>query len=74
MARGTTEHKTAQLADILRIRSLTEPEIQSYVSSLRARFQKYRMPLEEGRKVIDKAMGATTLTEVLYDTREREMV
>jgi hypothetical protein len=32
------------------------------------------MPLEEGRKVIDKAMGATTLTEVLYETREQETV
>ncbi len=30
----------------------------------------YPLPLEEGRKVIDAAMGEKTLTEVLYELRQ----
>lgn len=51
------------------LRALIPSEIDFYVSSLRERCRKYHMPLEQGRKVIDHAMGVATLTGVLYEAR-----
>ncbi|MDE2993810.1 MAG: hypothetical protein OXU67_08000 [Chloroflexota bacterium] len=49
---------------------MAEPAIRSYISSVKAEYQQYALPLEEGRKVIDAAMGEKTLTEVLYELRQ----
>ena len=59
-----------QLSLLLQIQSLMQPEIHSYISRLKARYQRYAMPLEEGRKVIDQAMGKAILSEVLYQMRQ----
>ncbi len=53
-----------------RLQAMAEPEIRSYISSVKAEYQQYALPLEEGRKVIDAAMGEKTLTEVLYELRQ----
>ncbi len=49
---------------------MAEPEIRSYIASVKAEYQKYPLSLEEGRKVIDEAMGEQTLTAVLYELRQ----
>ena len=59
---------------LVRIQNLAEPEIRAYVSSLKHRYGKDRMPLEKARSVIDDAMGHRTLTELLYETREQRTV
>ena len=66
--------KNEHLDATLRIQVLVEPEIQSYISSLKNRHRGYRMPLEKGRKLIDEAMATKTLTGVLYEAREQEAV
>jgi hypothetical protein len=60
----------SQLSIALQLQSLMQPEIHSYISKLKARYNRYAMPLEEGRKLIDQAMGKTTLTELLYQMRQ----
>ena len=50
-------------------RSLGDVEIQSYIRALEERYKEYDISLEEGRKVIDRAMGRTTLTDVLRQMR-----
>ena len=53
-----------------RLQAMAEPEIRSYISSVKAQYRQYALPLEEGRKVIDAAMGEQTLTAVLYEMRQ----
>ncbi|MBI4331185.1 MAG: hypothetical protein HY673_07890 [Chloroflexi bacterium] len=53
----------------LRIQSITDPEIASYIESLKKKYKKYAMPADEARKVVDAAMGKKTLTELLYEAR-----
>lgn len=52
-----------------RLQAMAEPAIRPYISSVKAEYQQYALPLEEGRKVIDAAMGEQTLTAVLYELR-----
>ena len=52
-----------------RLQAMAEPAIRSYISSVKAEYRQYGLPLEEGRKVIDAAMGEQTLTAVLYELR-----
>ncbi len=59
-----------QVALQLHIQSVAEPEIASYIASLKKKFRRYAMPVEEARKVIDKAMGDKTLTDLLRETRQ----
>lgn len=54
----------------LQLQSLTQPEIQSYISKLKTRYKRYAMSLEEGRGVIDQAMGDRTLSEILFRIRQ----
>ncbi|MBI4334488.1 MAG: hypothetical protein HY673_24800 [Chloroflexi bacterium] len=51
------------------VQSTTDPEIVAHVESLKKRYKKYEMPIDEARKVGDAAMGKKTLTELLYETR-----
>jgi hypothetical protein len=48
----------------------TEGAAASYVSDLKARFGKYARPAAEARRIVDEAMGASSLTELLYKSRE----
>lgn len=47
-----------------------EPEIESYIASLKKKYQKYAMPIEEVRRLVDSQMGKRTLTELLRAARE----
>lgn len=70
MTQVNKAYRTSRQASLrLRIQSLAEPEISSYIASLKKRYQKYSMPVDEARKVIDKAMGSKTLIELLYEAR-----
>ena len=60
--------ETASL--VLKLQSLMDPSIQTYVSDLRTKYRKYAMPVEEGRKVVDEAMGSASLTALLYEMRQ----
>ncbi len=51
---------------------MAEPEIRSYISSVKAECQQSPLSLEEGRKIIDEAMGEQTLTAVLYELRQED--
>ena len=52
-----------------RLQAMAEPEIRSYISSVKAEYQQDPLSLEEGRKIIDEAMGEQTLTAILYELR-----
>ena len=65
--RNAIGHTQVSLA--LRLQALTQPEIHAYVLSLKQGNERYQLPLREGRKAIDEAMGTATLTGVLYESR-----
>lgn len=71
---GSQRVKDKQLAVTLRLQALSDPEIQSYLSSVKAKYGKYLVSVEQGRKIIDQAMGKRSLTELLYASREQEPV
>ena len=71
MARNEKESADAnQVSTILRMQSSIDPEIERYIASLKSRIGKRSVALKQGRKLIDDAMGNTTLTELLSDVRE----
>ena len=45
-------------------------ELSRYVSDLTARFGMYASPACEARRVVDESMGASSLTSLLYKSRE----
>ena len=55
----------------LRIQYVGDPDIVSYIISLKKKYQKYAMPADEARKIIDKSMGSKTLTGLLYEARDQ---
>ncbi len=65
--RAYRERSQAELQ--LRLQAIADPEIASYIASLKKKYRRYAMPIEEAQKVVDKAMGKTTLTELLNDAR-----
>lgn len=69
MAERATQERQ-HITTILRIQSATDPEIQDYISMLKEKYQKFAVPIEEGKSVIDRAMGTRTLSEILYESRE----
>ena len=60
-ARGNAAQSLGPLAD--------DPEIRAYVVGLKRKFQKYAAPAGEARNIVDEAMGASSLTEILYKSR-----
>jgi len=56
---------------IKRLRNGSQPEVQTYVASLKQRFGKHAQSVHAGRKVIDSAMNKRSLTDVLYQSREQ---
>ena len=59
-----------QIDTVVRMQAVVEPEIQTYISSLKQTYAKYRLSLEAGRKLIDDSMKTASLTAVLYEARE----
>ena len=55
----------------MRLQALTQPEIYAYVSSLKQDYAQYDLSLGAGRKIIDEAMKAGALTDILYESREQ---
>ena len=45
-------------------------ELSRYVSDLTARFGIYALPACEARRIVDESMGASSLTALLYKSRE----
>ena len=74
MSRHRAARSNSQLPVLVRLQALSEPAVQAYISSLKERYSRYLMPVEDGRKLIDQAMGATSLTHVLYEAREEGSV
>lgn len=70
MPRQRVARSTPQLPVLLSLQALSEPAVQTYVSSLREHYRRYLVPIEQGRKLIDQAMGARPLTDTLYQIRE----
>ena len=60
---------TQQSVLIMRVQAL-DPEIDSYIAALKKKYQKYSMPLDEVRKLVDASMDEKTLTQLLYEARE----
>jgi hypothetical protein len=50
-----------------------DPAIAEYIKDLQARFGKYALPEDEARRLIDKAMGEKTLTEILFPMRNESL-
>jgi len=63
-------YQSSQFSITLQFQSLMQPEIQSYISRLKSRYKRYHMSLEDGRKIIDRAMGNRTLSEMLHQIRQ----
>ena len=61
--------KAKRAADHVRRTNPVAPEIRSYIAELKDRYGQYAIPVEEGREIIDRAMGKRTLTEVLCEMR-----
>ncbi len=53
----------------IQLLGLTNPEDAAYVEALKRKYQKYAMPIDEARRIVDEAMGTVTLTELLADVR-----
>ncbi len=53
----------------LRLQS-AEPEIDSYIASLKKKYQRYAMPIDDLRRLVDTEMGKRTLTEFLAEARQ----
>ncbi len=51
------------------LKHLTTPAIRKYVEELYAEYGQSAVSPEETRRIVDRAMGETTLTEVLYEMR-----
>ncbi len=66
-----TTLKNAQIEASIRLQALTQPEIYAYVSSLKQDYAQYDLSLGAGRKIIDEAMKAGALTDILYESREQ---
>ncbi|MBI2917798.1 MAG: hypothetical protein HYY01_07355 [Chloroflexi bacterium] len=71
MAHVKKVYQVSDPALVLRLQALAEPEVASYIASLKKRFNRYAMPIDEARKVVDSAMGTRTLTELLHEAREQ---
>jgi hypothetical protein len=48
--------------------------IEKYVSELRRRTQAYEMPASEARRVVDESMGSIRLTDLLYKSRDEDVM
>lgn len=44
--------------------------LKRYVSDLKAKFGQYARPASEARKIVDESMGESSLTGLLYKSRE----
>lgn len=44
--------------------------LSRYVTDLKARFGKYAHPAQEARRIVDESMGDSSLTGLLYRSRE----
>ncbi|MBI4287416.1 MAG: hypothetical protein HY671_03170 [Chloroflexi bacterium] len=60
-----------QAALQLRLQAPGDPEIASYIASLKKKYRRYAMSSDDAREVVDSAMGNRTLTEFLYDARDQ---
>ncbi|MBI2909337.1 MAG: hypothetical protein HYX92_16960 [Chloroflexi bacterium] len=58
------------VALLLRLQSLNDPVISSYISKMRAKYSKYALPAEEARRIVDESMGEKTLTDILNEIRD----
>ena len=73
MSGHKTSQRSSKVAEHLRLQCLTDPAIKSYIEELRRRYGKYATSTQEVREALDKTMGDTTLTELLYQTREESL-
>lgn len=50
-----------------------DPDVREYVADLRRQYQYAGKP-EDARQAVDRAMGASRLTDVLYESRQERPV
>ena len=67
---GTSRGDRESSSELVQVQSLIDPEIHSYIADLKARYSTYAVTLHEGRRIVDQAMGETTLTDVLRQMRQ----
>lgn len=65
-----TTQPSSKVAEHLRLKSLTDPAIKSYIEELRRQYGKYATSAQEVRETLDKTMGEKTLTDLLHEVRE----
>lgn len=68
----TSQHGS-KTAEQLRLQSLTDPAIKSYIEELRRQYGKYATSAQEVREMLDKTMGDKTLTDLLHEVREESL-
>jgi hypothetical protein len=71
MRNSKTISAEARAELVKRLQDGNEHEIRAYIAALQRHIAKYAQPLQAGRKVIDDAMKAASLTDLLHESREQ---
>lgn len=72
MAQTSKDYRPFEQTSLqLQLQYLAAPETAAYVAELKRKYQKYAMPADEARKIVDASMGEKTLTELLYEARKQ---
>jgi|GEM_PF-2211337 hypothetical protein len=69
MAQETKTNKEMTLDE--KIESLRDPEVEAYIRSLKGDKDKPTLSTEEVRELLDRVMGDLTLSDVLFEMREK---
>lgn len=66
-------YSESRASALLKLQAALDPSIEAYVTGLKTKFKKYQMPVEQGRRLIDEAMGSRALTDLLYEVRQERV-
>lgn len=73
MSGQKTSQRSSKAAMHPGLQSTMDPAIKSYIDDLRRQYEKYATSAEKVREMLDKTMGDRTLTELLYEEREKSL-
>lgn len=65
----TAEERQREIRE--KLEAMRDPGIDAYIAEGKRRYAKYTLPLEELRARLKKEMGNVTLTDALFEMREK---
>ncbi len=66
----TRKRHTSHEAALRERLGANDPVIEAYIASLKKKYKRYAMPIDEVRRMVDSQMGEKTLKQYLYEARE----